>query len=225
MPDQSNSAFPGVFITLEGGDGAGKTTHATRLAEHLAAHGREVVRVHEPGGTKLGEQIRALLLDAEQVGMDPHAELLLYEAARAQLIAEVVAPALEAGKVVISDRFTDSTIAYQGYGRDLGPELVHQLNMVAAKGVCPDRSILMALTPEDGLRRALKRSGSADRMEQAGEEFHRKVYQGFEDLAAIARDRVRIVDATLPKPQVQLDVFAAVADLFEDIPAPDVSAR
>ena len=224
---QGRDSAQGVFITLEGGDGVGKSTHTKRLAAYLEAHGREVCRVHEPGGTELGEKIRSLLLDYDgEAQIDSRAELLLYEAARAQLVAEVVAPALAAGKVVLSDRFIDSTVAYQGYGRELGASLVSSLNEAATGGIMPDRTVLLLVDPEIGLERAIKRSktGNGDRMEREGRVFHRRVREGFDALAQEASTRIRIIDATLPKPQVQAAVFAAVADLFPDIEQPSAEA-
>ena len=134
---------PGAFVTFEGGDGAGKSTHIKFLAQVLEAAGLEVVRVREPGGTSVGEQLRAVVLDPANGEMAPEAELLIYEAARAQIVAQVIAPALARGAVVLCDRFTDSTLAYQGSGRGLSREFIEAANAFAARGIVPDRTIVM----------------------------------------------------------------------------------
>ena len=142
--DSNADSTPGIFLTLEGDDGVGKSTQADLLASWLEQQGRTVLRVHEPGGTRLGEKIRALLLDKEDDAMAPLAELLLFEAARAQVMDEVIEPALARGEVVVCDRFTDSTLAYQGYGRELGAGLVRSTNDLACGGRYPDRSPQMS---------------------------------------------------------------------------------
>ncbi len=212
----------GLFITFEGTDGSGKTTQATRLAEHLRAQGYEVVQVHEPGGTEVGERVRGLLLDKELAGMDPMAELLLYEAARAQLVREVVVPALEAGKVVVCDRFADSSVAYQGYGRKLGPDIVEQLNAAATGGLVPDRTILLDMDPEISMQRALGDGDGPDRIEAEGAGLQRDFYDGFRALAAVNPERIRIVAAHRSPDQVQLAAFVELQDLFVDAQLPDV---
>ena len=206
----------GAFITIEGGDGAGKSTQAALLADALEARGHRVVRVHEPGGTALGERVRGVLLDAELGDVDATAELMLYEAARAQLVSEVVAPALEDGAVVVCDRFADSSIAYQGYGRGLGADVVRSLNAVATGGLSPDCTVLLDMPSEEGMDRAISRSGSADRMEAAGEKFHRQVRDAFRELAATDGARWRTVDARGTREEVAARVLAAVDDVLGD---------
>lgn len=212
----------GLFITFEGTDGSGKTTQAARLAAHLQKEGYEVVQVHEPGGTETGERVRGLLLDKELAGMDPMAELLLYEAARAQLVREVVVPALDAGKVVVCDRFADSSVAYQGYGRKLGPDIVEQLNAAATGGLVPDRTILLDMDPEISMQRAIGGDGGPDRIEAEGAGLQRDVYDGFRALAAVNPERIRIVAAHRSPDQVQLAAFVELQDLFVDAQLPDV---
>lgn len=187
----------GLFITLEGGDGVGKTTQFELLARALREAGCDVVTLHEPGGTRVGERIRSLLLDKELGELDPIAELLLFEAARAQIVAEVIEPALAAGKTVLCDRFADSTVAYQGYGRELGAELCTRLNAIATAGREPDLTILLTLDQHEAARRVAARAedGEGDRMEAAGSAFHQRVREGFEELAAGASGRIRMVDA------------------------------
>lgn len=165
----------GIFITLEGGDGAGKTTHLMKLAEKLREMGKEVVIIREPGGTNIGEQIRKVLLDNNNEEMTPRTELMLYEAARAQIVAEKIRPALEAGKVVLCDRFYDSTVAYQGYGRGLSVAEIMSVNMFTTDNLKPDRTVIIFTdTVENSIYRATKNDG-ADRIEAEGEAFQKKV--------------------------------------------------
>ena len=145
---------PGIFFTLEGPEGAGKTTQSLLLADYLRGSGWDVVAVREPGGTAIGERIRSLLLDPRWTEMDARAEMLLFAAARAQLVAEVIAPALRAGKCVVCDRFVDASLAYQGIGRRLGVDVVRAVNAVATGAVTPDLTLLLDLDPSTGLRRA-----------------------------------------------------------------------
>ena len=201
----------GIFITFEGGEGAGKSTQCALLAEHFTAQGREVIMLREPGSTAIGEKIRGILLDIENSEMNPIAELLLYEAARAQMVAEVVKPALEQGKVVICDRFFDSTVAYQGYGRELGAEMVTTLNEIACQGIVPDRTILMERNIADGLTSA-KQKGS-DRIEAESLEFHQKVRDAFETLADEMPDRIRRVTMH----EEPTETFALILDQIADL--------
>ena len=186
----------GAFVTFEGADGTGKTTHIGLLAERLREGGREVLCLREPGGTAVGEALRALVLDPANANLSDRAELLVYEAARAQLVDEVIAPALERGAVVLCDRFTDSTVAYQAFGRGLARASVDEANRFATDGVTPDRTVLLTCgPPEAGLSRAAKER-EADRLEQAGKGFHGRVAEGFAALAAAEPDRVRGVDSS-----------------------------
>lgn len=165
----------GIFITLEGGDGAGKTTHLMMLSEKLRDIGREVLIIREPGGTNIGEKIRQILLDNDNEEMSVRAELLLYEAARAQIVDEKIRPALEEGKVVLCDRFFDSTIAYQGYARGIDVDEIHKANMFATDDLVPDRTVVIFTdTVANSIYRATKNDG-ADRIEAEGEAFQRKV--------------------------------------------------
>lgn len=211
---QADSAS-GVFITFEGGEGAGKTTHIKFLADALQSQGREVLCVREPGGTVAGEALRSIVLDVRNENLSHRAELLIYEAARAQIVYEVIAPALERGAVVLCDRFCDSTLAYQGYGRDLSLDFVRAANDFACQGVAPQRTVLMRASKEArvGLRRATRHAG-ADRMEQQGVDFHERVNRAFEEIAESEPDRVRVVESDSMKPVTARRVFAAVGDLF-----------
>ncbi|WP_199519288.1 dTMP kinase [Gordonibacter sp. 28C] len=205
----------GIFITFEGGDGAGKTTHIRFLSEKLRERGREVVCLREPGGTAVGEELRAVVLDPKNENLADEAELLIYEAARAQIVAEVIRPALERGAVVLCDRFADSTVAYQVHGRGLDADFVERANAFACQGTVPHRTILMVTggSAKTGLARATHRNG-ADRLELAGEEFHTRVNEGFLALARDHADRVRVVQSASKKSKTSARVFRELADLF-----------
>lgn len=204
----------GVFITFEGGDGVGKSTHIRFLADALSERGCEVVCLREPGGTEIGEALRALVLDPAHGDMDPKAELLIYEAARAQITAEVIAPALERGAVVLCDRFYDSTVAYQAYGRGLDRSFVEAANAFAAQGATPDRTLLLVLDEAaEGLDRAAHRA-AADRMEQAGGDFHSRVAAGFLAIAEADPERVRVVNSSGERSLTAALIFQELSDLF-----------
>jgi dTMP kinase len=181
-----------LFITLEGGEGAGKTTQIRLLADWLTETlGKAVLTTREPGGTILGKSLRELLLTPGQ-GPVPLTELLLYAADRAEHVETVIRPALKAGKVVLCDRFTDSTCAYQGYGRGLDLDLIHQLNQIATSGLTPDLTLWLKLEPEIGLSRRQER----DRLEAAGLAFHRRVHEGFTAIVSEEKQRVISIDAS-----------------------------
>lgn len=192
----------GRFITFEGGEGAGKSTQVKLLKADLESRGIEVVLTREPGGTPLSERIRTLLKDYEEDAPNARAEVLLFLAARAQLVESVIEPALAAGKWVISDRFSDSTLAYQGYGRGLDIGLLREMNDFACTSLKPDLTILMDLEPEVASSRMRGRESatgtSADRIERAGADFHRRLRDGFLRLAAAEPSRLKLVDASRP---------------------------
>ena len=210
----------GVFVTFEGGDGVGKSTHIRYVADELRRAGREVVCLREPGGTGIGESLRAMVLDPENGEISSEAELLMYEAARAQLVCEVIRPALERGAVVLCDRFADSTIAYQAYGRGLPLDFVRRANTFATGGIVPDRTILLVL---GNTRKSLARAtgaGAGDRMEQAGEVFHSRVNRAFLKLAKRDPKRIRIVRSSSSRKATAAAVAAELADIL-----PELSAR
>ena len=182
----------GLFITFEGGDGAGKSTQIDLLADHLRSRGCEVLLTREPGGTKISEKIRGVLLDPENREMAPVTEMMLYAAARAQLVAEVIKPALSEGKVVICDRFLDSSLAYQSYGRDLG-DAVLEVNQYAIDGCMPDVTIYLRVDPQTGRQRIQTRD--QDRIESESERFHDRVHEGYEQLCLRYPDRITAIDA------------------------------
>ncbi len=194
----------GLFLSFEGVDGSGKTTQIELLADWLRAQGRAAVVAQEPGGTRVGLEIRKLLLDSRSTDLQPLPELLLYFASRAQNLAEVIRPALEAGKVVIADRFTDATLAYQGYGRGLGAETVRAIDAVACGGMEPDLTFWLDLDPEVGLRRALSRESAVDesRMEREDLDFRRKVREGYLRIHQANPKRVKRIDASGDQTQV-----------------------
>lgn len=185
----------GSFITFEGCEGVGKTTQVERLRRYLEDSGQSALFLREPGGTVISEKIRAMLLSKENDKMNGKCEALLYSAARAQLLGEVVAPALEAGTIVICDRFTDSTFAYQGAARGLGMDFIDELNRMTCGDVVPDVTVFLDLHP----REAFARKGGADkndRLESQSIEFHEKVYEGYKEIARRYPERFICVDAS-----------------------------
>lgn len=189
----------GRFITFEGGEGCGKSTQVARAADALADCGIQVVRVREPGGTRLAELVRGLLKDESADPPCDRAELLLFLAARAQLVEKVIRPALADGKWVVSDRFSDSTFAYQGYGRGMDLDVIRIANDFACGGISPDMTLLLDVSPDVAARRMRLREAStgtaADRIERAGDGFHARLRAGFEALAEAAPQRIVRIDA------------------------------
>lgn len=190
----------GRFITFEGGEGCGKSTQVRRLAAALEATGIEVVLTREPGGTRLAELVRGLLKDEREDPPCDRSELLLFLAARAQLVKNVIRPALAAGKWVVSDRFSDSTFAYQGYGRGLPLDVIRLANDFACDGLKPDLTLLLDVDAATAARRMRGREAAtattADRIEQAGDAFHARLAQGFQELAAAEPERIKQIDAS-----------------------------
>jgi len=202
----------GIFISFEGGEGVGKSTQILLLAWRLEAAGVEVLRLREPGGTQIGEKIRAILLDTHNTDLDGVSELLLYEAARSQLVSQVIEPALRRGVTVLCDRFTDSTLAYQGVARGLGFEIAEQANQLGCKGLVPNRTIVLTHDTKKALDRAVKEG--ADRLEAEGLDFHKRVMQGFIQIAERYPERVRLVPSLPGKKETAEAVFAELRDLF-----------
>lgn len=206
----------GVFISFEGMEGSGKSTALKRVGAWLEADGREVVYTREPGGSELGKELRSILLDV-RADITPRAELFLYLADRAQHVARVVRPALERGAVVLSDRYADSTVVYQGYGRGLDVNVLNQLNAMAVDGIWPDLSLLFDVDPETGLRRAKARNKaegknvSEGRFEAESLAFHTRIREGFLDWAAKHPSRFARIDASLDLDGVLTAVKAAIA--------------
>jgi dTMP kinase len=186
--------MPGLFITFEGIDLCGKSTQAQLLVDHLRTKSIEVVLSREPGGPPISEKIRQILLSREHASMSPLPGLLLYEAGRAQHTEELIRPTLEAGKCVILDRYGDASVAYQGWGRGLGADLVKRLNDLATGGLLPDITILLDLSPEEAARRAPQKDWQADRLEGEVIDFHRRVREGYRQLAEEESYRVKLID-------------------------------
>jgi dTMP kinase len=210
---------PGVLIAFEGGEGSGKTTQARLVSIWLRELGYDVETTYEPGATKIGMRLRALLLDTSSTGMSPHAEALMYAADRAEHVTSVIAPALDRGAIVITDRYVDSSLAYQGAGRNLPVEEIARFNWWATGGRTPDLTILLDMDPLAGLNR---RTRSADRLEAEPAEFHLRVRSGFLALAAAEPARYLVLDAARPPDQITRDIQDRIRDLLPD-PVPSVS--
>ncbi|MCC6597432.1 MAG: dTMP kinase [Alphaproteobacteria bacterium] len=213
----------GFFITFEGGEGSGKTTQINRLSRILTDNGRRVITTREPGGTSEGEKIRSLLVQREGGNWSAMAELLLLFAARTMHVEKIIRPALENGDIVISDRFTDSTRAYQGYGRGLEIDIVEQVNTLVLGDFKPDMTIILDVPPETGLGRSKRRLASEkfaeegaceDRFEQLEIDFHRCLRQGFLEIAQSEPERCRIIDATDTEDNVAAQILALIKDRF-----------
>ena len=213
----------GLFITVEGIDGCGKSTQAWLIAAALEAAGHDVLRLREPGGVKISEQIRAILLDPANAEMGDVCELLLYEAARAQLVHQVIRPALAAGVTVVCDRFYDSTTAYQAFADGLDRNMVSQANELAVDGCRPDLTLVFDLPVEDALRRRSGREAE-DRLELKGLEFQERVAAGFRAVAADEPDRVKLIDAGGPIAEVFSGVAAELRSAGLSVSEDDVAA-
>jgi dTMP kinase len=210
---------PGLLIAFEGGEGSGKTTQARLISIWLRELGYDVVTTHEPGATKVGMRLRALLLDTAHTGMSPHAEALMYAADRAEHVASVIAPALDRGAIVITDRYVDSSLAYQGAGRTLPVEEIARINRWATGGRVPDLTILLDMDPMAGLQR---RTRSADRLEAEPADFHQRVRAGFQALAQAEPARYLVLDADRPPEQITRDIQNRIRGLLPD-PVPSVA--
>lgn len=216
----------GLFISFEGGEGCGKSTQTRLLLQRLLNAGERAVLVKEPGSTPLGERLRELLKG--RIGMTPTAELLLFVAARAELVSTVLWPTLDQGIHVIADRFADSTTAYQGYGRKMGLETIHDLNHLATRGLKPDATFLLDISAEESVRRTRSQrllDGAAagreveegqERFEEQPSSFHRRVLAGYRRLAAAEPDRFRVVDGTQPAEAIAEQVWVTVGTLLRE---------
>jgi dTMP kinase len=207
----------GLLLAFEGGEGAGKSTQARLLAIWLRENGYDVLATHEPGATKMGMRLRALLLDTAHTGLSPWAEALMYAADRAEHVAAVIGPALVRGTIVVTDRYVDSSLAYQGAGRRLPEDAVRQVNEFATGGLVPDLTFLLDLPPVEGLDR---RASSADRLEAEPEQFHDRVRAGFHALAEADPERYLVIDATREASEISREIQAAVRELLPD-PVPE----
>ena len=193
-PHRGDKMDRGLLITFEGPEGSGKSTLINSIAELLSAKGEDPLLIREPGGTEIGERIRNILLDTASEGMCPETELLLMEASRAQLVREKIEPAIEAGMIILCDRFADASVAYQGFGRGLGEKKVEDFNAFAIGGREPDLTLLCMLLPEEGQARLVDRE--TDRLDQEAAEFHQRVYEGYQAMAHSGKNRFKVIDAS-----------------------------
>ena len=204
----------GLFITFEGPDGSGKTTVSTAVTKRLISEGYRVLYTREPGGSAIAEQIRRIILDPKNTDMDARTEALLYAAARRQHLTDIVLPALEDGVTVISDRFVDSSLAYQGVGRKIGMDEVMEINRFAIEGHMPHKTIYLDIDPETGLKRIADRA-FLDRLDQETSEFHERVYQGYQEVTEKYRSRMIFIDASQDPETVIEDAYRAVKGLLD----------
>lgn len=203
----------GLFITLEGGDGAGKSTQIRNIEKFFTEKGFVVLHTREPGGPPISEKLREILLDNRNTEMSPVTEMLIYAAGRAQNVSEVVVPALERGEVVICDRFVDSSVAYQGYGRGLG-SVVEEVNRTATSGLKPDITFWLDIDPEAGKARAA-RAGELDRLELEQMDFHFRVYRGYSEIAEREPERVKRIDASRSVDEIRDEIYGHLERLCE----------
>ncbi len=205
----------GFFITLEGPEGSGKSTHAPRLAEYLRSRGRDVLLTREPGGTAIGDQIRAILNDHANTAMHPRAEILLFCASRAQLVSRMIRPHLAQGGTVVCDRYSDSTLAYQGYGHGLDLGILRTISNFATGQLAPDLTLLLDLPVEIGLARRRRSDSDWNRLDALEVEFHRRVRQGYLDLSREEPGRWTRIDAEQPEEEVWSAILKAVSVRLE----------
>lgn len=200
----------GLFITFEGPDGCGKSTQIAPLADYLRSKGRVVYTTREPGGTEISDQVRQIIMAMKNTSMHPRTELLLFLSARAQLVEEVIRPRLAAGEIVISDRYADSTLAYQGYGHGVDRDVIRNLLAFATGGLKPDLTLLLDVDAETGLRRRQTGGGEWNRLDAYQLEFHRRVREGYHELASLEPERWVTVDAAQTPEMVQLAIRGIV---------------
>ena len=207
----------GLFISFEGNDGSGKTSILNALKEKLQKEGIEIILTREPGGNKIAEQIRSVILDKENTDMDSRTEALLYAAARRQHLVQNVHPLLNQGKIVISDRYIDSSLAYQGFARDIGIDNVYNLNMFATENTLPDLTILFDITPELGITRInANRSREVNRLDLEVSSFHKKVYEGYKIVASKYPSRIKVIDASKPFEEVLANVYSIIKETIKN---------
>lgn len=203
------------FVSFEGIDYAGKSTQIELLKKHLENLGEQVYVLREPGGTEISERIRDLLLDRRHTEMMPSSELLLYSAARHQLVKEKILPLLKQGAFILADRYVDSTTAYQGYGRGIEPETIAVINDLATGGLMPELTVLLDLLPEEIVRRKELRKAKSDRMEQSGLDFYKKIRIGYYKIAENSSRRFKIMDASKSIDEIEAEIWKLVLEKFE----------
>ncbi|HTC68170.1 MAG TPA: dTMP kinase, partial [Acidothermaceae bacterium] len=222
-PLDGRGVSTGLFVAFEGGEGAGKSTQSKLLAAWLVERGYDVVTTREPGATPIGRQLRHLLLDPSNGELSPRAEALLYAADRAQHVAAVIRPALARGAVVISDRYVDSSLAYQGVGRALSTGEIDRLSQFATSGLRPDVTVLLDVPVSEGLARTAERDVAPDRLEAESTAFHERVRAAFRELAEAAADRYLVIDAGLPPDVIHQQIVRRISDMVPAI-SPDLQA-
>ncbi len=200
----------GKFITFEGSEGCGKSTQIKLLSEALIKQGRSVLTTREPGGTDVGEKIREILMDPSHVELTDLTEVFLYEAARTQLVNEIIVPSLDSGHNVLCDRFSESTLAYQGYGGKISVEWIQKIDQMARGGLSPDLTLFIDVDPEVGLKRARASAKEIDRLEEKDLEYHKRVYQGYLELAKKNPDRIKVVDGSKGVQEVHKEILDLV---------------
>ena len=202
------------FISFEGGEGSGKTTLIEKLSKELSLLGYKLIKTREPGGSKIAEEIRNIILNVDNVAMDYRTEALLYAASRRQHLTEVVIPAINDGKIVLCDRYVDSSLAYQGYARGLGIEEVYQINMYATQGILPEVTFFIDVDPNIGLSRIKKNNRVVDRLDLEELSFHKRVREGYLEVAKIYKDRIRVIDGNRTPDEIYADILKAVLDIL-----------
>jgi len=216
-----------MFITFEGPDGSGKTTQIQALFDYLIASGYDVLMTREPGGTEIGDQIRAVLHDVKNTAMRPNTEILLYSASRAQIVGEVIRPALQQQRIVLCDRYADSTLAYQGYGHGLDLDVLETITLFATDGLKPDLTIYLDISVEEGLKRKLVayEAGESElnRMDRKELAFHQRVRDGYLRMAAAEPERWLVLDASRPVEEIQADIREQITALLEGHRSPESS--
>lgn len=203
----------GLFISFEGPDGSGKTTQINKLVKYLEEKGHDVIITREPGGTKISEKIREIILDKDNTEMDSITEAMLYAASRAQHVAEIIKPALEKGKIIITDRFVDSSLVYQGIGRGLGIEFIKKINDMAIQGTMPHVTVLIKISPELGLSRKYE-SDECNRLDMEKIEFHKKVYEAYLELEKLYPDRIKAIDGSKSIDEVYKDIIKIIDNIL-----------
>ena len=206
----------GIFISFEGPDGGGKTTVSKAVCEKLLEEGFPICYTREPGGSEIAEEIRNIILDPKNTAMDVRTEALLYAASRRQHLTDKIIPALNEGKIVISDRFLDSSLAYQGCGRGIGIEEVYAINQFAVEDYLPIKTIFLHVDAELGLKRIQEGRANLDRLDQESIEFHKRVYEGYQKIIELYRDRMIIIDANQDIEDVIRDAYLAVKEILAD---------
>ena len=199
-----------MFITIEGPDGGGKTTQMNMLVPVLEERGLDIVRTREPGGTDIGDQIRSVIMDMNNKSMDPRAEILLFCASRAQLVSELIRPSLAAGKILLCDRYADSTMAYQGYGHGLDRVALKNLLDFATGGLKPDLTLLLDISAEAGLRRRITNHDEWNRMDDYALQFHERVRKGYLEMAAAEPDRFAVINADRSKEEIHEEIVSVI---------------